>query len=81
MATELKESYLNTRILINNKQKSGVMAICNAIETEWCPFCHQRYSSEMESRCASCDRPVCPMCVVREDHHGMGFCPECRTEI
>lgn len=46
---------------------------------EACGFCRQSYHYEMEIRCVDCDRPVCPVCVVRVRESREWHCPECRA--
>jgi hypothetical protein len=45
-----------------------------------CGFCAQRYASEVEYRCVSCDTPVCPHCVVIVRTRREAYCPRCPTE-
>lgn len=47
---------------------------------EPCPSCLHRYALEMEVRCVACDRPLCPVCVVRVRESREWFCPECRSD-
>ncbi len=44
--------------------------------SEICPFCDHRYVWEMEVRCVDCDRPVCPVCLVRIRLNEFR-CPDC----
>lgn len=44
---------------------------------ETCDFCLQLYVLEMETRCAQCDRSVCPMCVTEVQASHLLLCPEC----
>lgn len=45
---------------------------------ELCPFCEQRFSYAVEVRCLDCDRPICPVCVVRVRVTREHYCPECQ---
>lgn len=44
---------------------------------EPCPFCLQVYALEAGARCVACDRPVCPLCVVRVRAARALLCPDC----
>ena len=43
-----------------------------------CIHCLQDYAFEREVRCADCDAPICPMCVVRMEARTV--CPDCTKE-
>jgi hypothetical protein len=45
-------------------------------ETERCGFCLQTYVYEVQVRCADCDLPMCPFCVVRA-RAGRVTCRDC----
>ena len=45
-----------------------------------CGVCAQRYAAEVEHRCAACDTPVCPHCVVIVRKPRATYCPSCPTE-
>jgi hypothetical protein len=47
---------------------------------EQCEFCLQRYMVELEVRCVSCDRAICPFCVVRRQILTEHVCPHCTDE-
>ena len=47
---------------------------------EHCAFCLQRYAESLEVYCVHCDRPVCPLCVVRHRVQTALVCPECTAE-
>lgn len=47
--------------------------------SELCGFCYQQYAVELEYRCAECDGPICPLCVVvRETRQSL--CPQCTEQ-
>jgi hypothetical protein len=43
-----------------------------------CVHCSQGYAYEREVRCAECDAPMCPLCVVRIEARTV--CPDCTKE-
>jgi len=45
-----------------------------------CGVCAQRYAAEVGYRCAACDAPICPHCVVILRERRQAFCPICPTE-
>lgn len=44
---------------------------------EECGFCLRGFHLEVAYRCADCDEPVCPVCVVTVRARGVTLCPEC----
>ena len=47
---------------------------------ESCDFCAHRFAIEVAYFCADCDRPVCPLCVMRVVSRGELLCPECAAQ-
>lgn len=45
-----------------------------------CGFCLQSYAYELEVFCLHCDRPMCPICVVKRTFRGQRICPECASD-
>jgi hypothetical protein len=48
--------------------------------TEICQVCQQPYIYEMEHRCVTCDRGICPICAFMEPRTSEIFCPDCCSE-
>jgi hypothetical protein len=47
---------------------------------EHCGYCLQSYVYALEVFCTRCDRPICPLCVVRRGFQVARVCPECARE-
>jgi hypothetical protein len=45
---------------------------------DYCEFCQHAFRVEVGFHCADCDRPICPVCVIRVRE--WAACPECCTE-
>ncbi len=57
-------------------EKPGSRPRADPAETERCASCLQTYAYEVELRCAECDHPMCPFCVVRIGAWRLA-CPDC----
>jgi hypothetical protein len=75
----------------SEKGARAARAASSAVAREWwleeggeeCRFCLQPYPFETERRCAVCEAPVCPACLVVTavgDAGEEGLCPDCEVE-
>lgn len=44
-----------------------------------CDFCMVRFHLEAGYHCSDCDRPICPICVLRVRERRTVICPQCHA--